>query len=105
MIGIFYKRKKSSTTRAIQTIATLRLIFSLGENKMSRPESRSDGLSPSTNIAALSMEAQQEANRLENEKIQLTRKANKIAMIAAIAATVAAITAIIAAVVAVKAIG
>lgn len=47
------------------------------------------------------MEAQQEANRLEKEKIQLTRQANKIAIIAAIAATIAAIAAIVAAIFAV----
>lgn len=65
---------------------------------MSKKPYYPDSLSPATNIAALSMEAQQEANRLEKEKIQLTRKANKIAMIAAIAAVIAAIAAIVAAI-------
>lgn len=63
---------------------------------MSNKSNYPDSLSPTTNIAALSMEAQQEANRL-------TRSANKIAMVAAIAAIIAAIAAIVAAVAAVDA--
>lgn len=70
---------------------------------MSKKPYYPDSLSPSTNIAALSMEAQQEANLLEKEKIELARNANKSAMIAAIAAIIAAIAAIVAAVFAIDA--
>ena len=62
---------------------------------MSKQRNYPDSLSPATNIAALSMEAQREANRLEEEKFELTKKANRTAMIAAIAAVIAAMTSII----------
>jgi hypothetical protein len=72
---------------------------------MSRPDSRSDGLSASTNIAALSMEAQFEANRLAKEKLEIDRlrldvdgKVAKIQQIYAISTAIAAIAAVIAAI-------
>lgn len=63
---------------------------------MTKQRNYPDSLSPSTNIAALQMEAAREAN-------EIARKANRIATIAAIAAVIAAIAAIVAAVVTVNA--
>jgi len=72
---------------------------------MSRPDSRSDALSASTNIAALSMEAQFEANRLAKEKLEIDRlrlevdgKVAKTQHIYAISTAIAAIAAVIAAI-------
>lgn len=62
---------------------------------MTKTNHNSDSLSASTNIAALSMEAQREANLLEREKLELSRSSNRTAMIAAIAAAIAAAVSII----------
>jgi hypothetical protein len=67
--------------------------------------SRNDGLSPSTNIAAASLEEQRETNRLNQDKLDLDRLALEIAgkvantqRTYAISAVIAAIAAVIAAI-------
>ncbi|MBI4792323.1 MAG: hypothetical protein HY789_06290 [Deltaproteobacteria bacterium] len=58
---------------------------------------RNDSLSPSNNIARMSMEAQQEANELERQRLIIEKRRSIIATIAAIAAIVAAVAAILSA--------
>ena len=55
---------------------------------------RGDSISASTNIAALAMEAQREANDLRREELRLIGNNNRTSIIAAIAAAIAAITSI-----------
>lgn len=58
---------------------------------MSKQNNYQDILSPSVQISALSMEAQQEANRIEHQRLKLENKKFIISIITVIIAAVAAI--------------
>ena len=53
--------------------------------------SRSDSLSASTNIAAMSMQAQQEANKIERQRLKVEHKQLIISIITVTTAAIAAV--------------